>query len=917
MAGFADPFAPKGGPPPSVPKIELPPPDFRAIGGEIFEGIEGVGGLSDFWKKFFQAAVSAVLHALGYTIGLVGWFAGLLVKGLVKIEDAAQFGFDALASAAVSDLFGADIPIDARRGAGRAGGRQVAAKSIGDAVLRGLFGGIGGSSQRQLEPGTEGAQRYLTTTFNMALEGWLEGWIVEALSLGQIERFGDLDDKLAQVLGLSRLTSLAVRPAAEVLVATPLEWHLNKLYRPRLLSAAEVERQVAAGDWTEERGREELARQGYAEDRITAIFRGARRYLSVADLDYLYARGGMADTEVITQLKAQGFSEPIARALQRIAEDRRLDVWRRRIADEALAAYVRRDIDETRFRQLLTDSRIPDFERSFAVVLGGLRREFATRPMSMTDWEQAVKRGIRTRAEFRGFLATQGYSPADQLTLELLLMTDIRDAEAAARERTAREQQRAVERTARDAARQKRRDEIAAELAVRELSLAQFEALVRRGLRTADEYRQFLRSERYAEADVVALADHLLAGVDAARQTEIAREQARAAGARRKLNVGAYERAVRLGVAGADDFRAFLSSGGFTVPDAALLVDTLVAEIKARGELLALRVKAQAAAAVRQVSLADLEDAARRGLVTLDVYRARLVTLGYPAQETDLLVALVNDEITERAAAQQVRTQAQARLRAARLSLPELERAVLAGLRSIAEYQTMLEQAGLTVGDVATIVALLQQRIDSAARAAATRAAARAKATERRISLADTEAAVRAGLLTVDHYRGTLKRLAFPPEDMAILAALLVDELARDAAARKLRAAVPSPTPQKRITLADTARSVRRLLRPPWEYRNALLAAGYSETDTGTLVALLQAEIDADAALARKRAQAEARARERRISLPDFEGAVKAGLSTIADYQRLLVQTGFPAEDVALLVGLLAVELARGVQPAG
>jgi hypothetical protein len=72
-------------------------------------------------------------------------------------------------------------------------------------------------------------------------------------------------------------------------------WHVNKLYRPELLSTALAVRQFTRGKWTREQLDEELARQGWSADRVDALIHDGTQRLGDGTIKALRAENALDD----------------------------------------------------------------------------------------------------------------------------------------------------------------------------------------------------------------------------------------------------------------------------------------------------------------------------------------------------------------------------------------------------------------------------------------------------------------------------------------------------------------------------------------------------------------------------------------------------------------------------------------------
>src|SRR2546425_4922434 len=94
-----------------------------------------------------------------------------------------------------------------------------------------------------LEPSEEPAQDFLGVLAHIITHCWAEGIILEQIDSystygGHIEAIATLAKDLVAGMGLSRLARVALRPLAQTMIATPLEWKVHKEFRPTLLGAS-------------------------------------------------------------------------------------------------------------------------------------------------------------------------------------------------------------------------------------------------------------------------------------------------------------------------------------------------------------------------------------------------------------------------------------------------------------------------------------------------------------------------------------------------------------------------------------------------------------------------------------------------------------------------------------------------------
>jgi hypothetical protein len=322
------------------------------------------------------------------------------------------------------------------------------------------------------------------------------------------------------------------------------------------------------------------------------------------------------------------------------------------------------------------------------------------------------------------------------------------------------------------------------------------------------------------------------------------------------------------------------------------------------------REEARRRLAERHISLDDVERAVRLGQRTVAQYRARLEAEGFVADDADLMAELLRTTVAADQEARDRRAEIEASLKRKKISLPEVEQAVRAGISTMAEYRSVLLREGYSDADTDMLVKLLQLQIDADTAAAATRQAAEARLAERKISLADLERAVKLEVISLADYRAALKREGFTAEDQAVLVQILTVELAAIRAAQKKRADAEKTAAKRQISLADLERAVRLGLRTSVEYQAVLRELGYTAQDQATLMGLLQLQLAQDQAARQKRQAAETELVARGLSLSQWEQAVLEGVRSLSAYSAWLLEQGYPREDAATLAALLQLELA-------
>lgn len=753
------------------------PAPFKELADDLSLRLFSIGNLGRLGKTLTNTIGDAFEVVIAFLLKSAGAIGVFIATELADAEDRAEPAFGKLAATAVKDLFGVDVSEGAMTGRGNRGGRKQAADAIGGAVLRAITGTAGGGAAGQLQPGTKAAEDYLSFVVQMGLEGWLEGWIVEALSLGQLERFGDLDDIMAQSLGLGRITARIVRPMLNTLVVTPMQWQIDKTYRPQLLSAAAAVRQYHRGRYTREQLVEELARQGWSDGRIDALVNESTKFLGEADVEHLVFVSSLAFDVGVEKLKSIGYSDETARAALQVAGDKRLAAVYLRIARAAVDAYVNRDIERGDLDALLRANVNYEPERAALIEEAEFGRQFTRKRLSLSDMENAVKRGIRDARDYRNLARDLGYEEEDVLTLELLLQAEMQGQREAAAAKRAAEEAAAREKAAKAAEAAKRKTELELARSRTLPSLAQVERAVVRGILPIDRYAAQLRAEKYVEADIAFLVELVAQAREQFLDDEERRDEAERRAAQQELAIGTLERAVERGILAIEEYAEQLRSRNFDGDQVRILTSLLQARLDDLAADRARRAALEREASTRGIALADLVRAVRRGIRTIADYETALEAAGFAASDVATLVALLRDELARDAEARAEKDRAQAAAAARGVSLETIARAVKLGVRDRDDYAAALLEAKLAPEAQLVLLDLLDAEIASAARARELRAGAVGVDQAKVLPLSQVEAAVKAGVRTVNDYLAAAIEAGYRESDVELLIDLLVAEL--------------------------------------------------------------------------------------------------------------------------------------------
>lgn len=812
----------------------------------------------------------------------------------------------------VAHLLGVEAPPDLFK----PGNIKPEDSAIGKTIAQTVIGGIVGETT-DLEPGDEASTRFLGMLAHLTIQSWAEGIIVEEVTslhglLHPIEEISKLGKDLIQGMGLNRLARVALRPLAQILVATPLNWKYQKQFRPNLLSEGEILKAFQRGDYTGAEAVEELSRLGYSDRRQDMLLKSAVKRLSTDDVLTLVREGTLDRGYALQNLRDEGYDDLTASYLVIAAELKRNNTIKDNSLSTIVRAFVNRDISESALRTFLPAIVADESEQDSHFIAAQTQRELNVRHLSSGEVIDCVKRGILPRAFYRRWLAREGYTEEEALALELRLASEIDEQLSIAQHRAQIEGERAAEKAQRVADAAARKAQVDAERALhRRGALADLERGVIRGLIPIARLEEVLRVEY--DADTVDILVGLVEGdrvayVDQQRRADEARQRA----GRRQIDVGALESAVLADIITLQSFRQQLEQRGFDAADADLLTATLGARKADLDAAKAKRAEAERRAKIRTIDLGRLETLVRRGHRTIADYAAQLAALDFDEGAQAAMIDLLQLQIADDTAARKERERLALERASKSLTLEQHRRAVILAIEDKDTFVRFLVHDGYTADAQTVLVAELRHDVAEADAARRRREQPGGTAEAPVLSLATLARAARLGLVSPATYQAALVARGYSDDDIAIEMDLLIVEIAEAAAARARRDQAAGANDPAAAAIAELRRQVLAGARDLNDYRAALITRGDSAEDVQRQSALLEQELLVQAAAQRRHDAIETELAARQLSLSQLDELVKKGLLSLPDYAARVAALGYGAEDAELLVALRVLSLPDG-----
>lgn len=906
---MGDYFAPPPGFPDVPPEPSTPPPDFTTIGEGLGAGLSKSGAMGGMLSGLFDILARVIAWAVGFLLSILlnvfAWLVGLVDNAL----NWASVAYGNVVATTIKSLFG--ITVDPASFTGRTPGpdRQAIASSVGKVLTNALFSGAPTTGAQGITPSDAAANQYLAVVMNMELNGWVESWFTDGITGHFLEKYGDLKDGIARVMGLGRMSRQVFAAPVKLLVHDPYEQLLNQKYRPKLASEQSIIRAFFRGDITQEDTAAALSLYGYTDQTMGWLIAEHFKYLPIEDIDWLVSRNLWTTDQAVQELAGQGWSIQNATNIMAVLADKRTFKYRQEMVQIAEASYVEGNMDLTTFQQIVSTLNLTQEETEWISNVATFKRSVKVTHLSFGQIQTGIEEGVLSFGDLQAWAARVGMPANEVADLELMIQVKENKASAAAQAKAAKAKAAAAAAQAKAQAAALKAQQAAALAPDKGVTVAQAETLVEDGLWTMQQLTAFLAAKGYGADAINSIEALLTTKLNTKAAGGATKSAVSAALGAKGLSLAETEKAVVAGILTIADLQKFLTAHGFDAPDTQTIVELTKMAVQAAQTKAAAKTAAAKKAADKQISLADLEKAVRLGLTTMAAYNSALSGAGFDSMAIALLDGILNNQIASDQAAAAKRAALTAANGQASITLAQLEQEVIAGIRPIADYQAALAALKYSPIDQTDLVDLLQLKADQAKVTAAKRASATAALTDRGISLAQAETAVKLGVIPVATYTAMLKAQGFSADAIDVLQNSLLAEVAKTRKTQTAATAATGVAASKGISLAQIEAAVKEGIEPIASYTQALANAGYSQSDADTLTQLLQDKLNAADAAAARHADAEGRATTKGISLASEEAAVIAGDLTMDSYNALLTALGYDALDIGILDDLLQAKI--------
>lgn len=491
-----------------------------------------------------------------------------LVHALMAAQDHVAPQMATLAVMGIEDVFGVGPAPAALVSPGGSPTRVDALRPIGDALIGGLFGFLGGSNTVTPDAGYDNLLRLIERTIRLGIEDWL----TSTLGLGPLTKdlpgWGELGNTVTRAIGLGRVASRAMRPLIDGLVLEPAKRKLNSVFLTALPSEAQLARLLHRGQIGEENYTKYMGELGWppawsAELRLMNSTMPGR-----SDLRAMLEQELTDPAGVKKYLVAQGYPPETADVVVEVMQNDRVRASKERLVSIARELYIGRNAERDELEEVLGRVGYTETEKEWVLSGADLERSKAKR-VTEADMESAYVADLAELSELEAYYTWEGYAERDVDILVSLAVKRKQDAEAKAAAKKPKPRADSLAAVSRSVAREAHRRGLLTDAGLRDILVAQ--GLQGPALETLMQVSQSQRAQYVA-----------------ALQAKQAPKRTITAAA------GTVEEAYRRGLVSDEELQAFYIDAGFNV---ALLPMLLELRKQERDEYLERRAAAAARAA--------------------------------------------------------------------------------------------------------------------------------------------------------------------------------------------------------------------------------------------------------------------------------------------------------------------------------
>ena len=403
------------------------PPDYKAEEKLKAAGRKESGEWASFWSYKIGALIDGIAYLVSQAAGIAKFALAKILPVISATEGENADSIAALNAAIISDVLSVSVDPNEIRELISRGATAEAFEIMGRKLLEGIAAKLIVEEQLSPEQGIKSAYRFMGFMTNWVIKEGFQKFMLDVIGIEWLDQWDGITDEMFRSLGLSRHARAAFRPFFDTILATPLEWHYNKKYRPKMLSTGEAVRAHLRGGLPLDELREVLARQGYSDKDIGHLIAAIELPLSDSDILRLVHYKELTQDQAVALMREKGYSEERAIQIFTAGEigpadaliDRRKKIW--------LDAYLDDLVHQGEFENAIDQMPMGDREKQAWKDLAAIQRVIPRKKLSLAQMNTAFLHATVDLVEWRRFIQSEGYDDKSIQILQVELLRSLAD----------------------------------------------------------------------------------------------------------------------------------------------------------------------------------------------------------------------------------------------------------------------------------------------------------------------------------------------------------------------------------------------------------------------------------------------------------------------------------------------------------
>lgn len=286
--------------------------------------------------------------------------------------------------------------------------------------------------------GVRAAARFSGLAINFATANGIIATLAGLVPEVHLDEIREIGEEVATNLGLGRLQRMALKPIIQILLANPYAWFINEVARPTQFKLGDVVNPFSGAIMRDSLIWRSLAREGYSDDKISALLELHRKKPGEADLLTLFEGGHYDGDRVQAELARLGYDKDSAAVKFESDHLKAQKPYQDEVRAAVVTAFADGHTERAELESIINSMPLSPDEKALVLLAADYKRKVPNKHLTVGELETAFAQGILDLTQFTDQLTRLGYSPDDQDVLLILTLNKLEKQKEAAAAKAAR-----------------------------------------------------------------------------------------------------------------------------------------------------------------------------------------------------------------------------------------------------------------------------------------------------------------------------------------------------------------------------------------------------------------------------------------------------------------------------------------------